>query len=180
MHWSSTITKIALMRNLYGLQIGEQQLLHYSPALLLFRPCAEQSRRYDRTPRPGSWPAPVLSCSLRCADGLLEVLLESCPVLQLLPPALVGQEHPGDALVVGVGLAADGARLLQTLQDARDPRPRQMERLGEVALAHPVVTGKQAKREDLAVVRLGVREQALHGLPMQVEDPAKGLKGSAR
>ena len=81
-------------------QIRQQQFLHLlSPPSCSFAARSRASRRCARRPRRGSGPSSCLSCSLSTPMVLLEILLEGRPVLDLLAPALFGQEHPGDALV---------------------------------------------------------------------------------
>jgi hypothetical protein len=69
-----------------------------------------------------------------------------------LPSALSRQENPGDALVVEVYLPPDGACLLEPLKDARDPGPRQTQRLGEIHLAHAFAGREQSQAHKLPVM----------------------------
>jgi hypothetical protein len=52
-----------------------------------------------------------------------------------------------------------------------------VERIGQVALAHPVTLREQAQADELAVVRVRIAQPALDGLAVQVEDPAQRPKG---
>jgi hypothetical protein len=98
-------------------------------------------------------------------------------VLQLVLPALGRQEDPGDALVVGVHLPPDGARLLEPLKDARDPGPRQVQCLGEVLLAHALARREQSQTHKFAVISATIAQVAPNRLAVKVEQPSQGMKG---
>ena len=94
----------------------------------------------------------------------------------LAPPAFLGENHPHQTPVGLVGVALHGSALLQSVEDGADPWMRQMQRLGQLALADAVIAREQRQRHDFRKLHSVLSDRAGHHEPVEMHHPAERVK----